>query len=229
MREFASVTSSPSGLNRRSPWWCRSAPPGSGTEQAKSEQEQAETAAYGEDDDHPGHQRRADGAWREPDGQESPGKAHDQNRERDRIDRALNSVHRRRRRRFHLSIKPRKDIALTNAPKSIAAARVLPCAGCECLDARATKWGECPSFQRDRILLLTSYKRRPDSAPRRVRRRAARKLVLGRRRSCQSGARRAVARAEAEEQGGARPGAGVLNWACNGWISSRSPIIGSFR
>ena len=63
--------------------------PGRELEQAKSEQEQAETAAYGEDDDHPGHQRRADGAWREPDGQESPGKAHDQNRERDRIDRAL--------------------------------------------------------------------------------------------------------------------------------------------
>ena len=49
--------------------------PGRELQQAEGEQKQAESAADGEDDDHPGEQRRADGARREPQGQQSAGEA----------------------------------------------------------------------------------------------------------------------------------------------------------
>ena len=116
--------------------------PGRELQQAKGEQEQAESAADGEDDDHPGQQRRADGARRKPQGQKSAGEAYDEDRERERIDGPLDSVHRRGRRRFHLRLKPRKDIAERERAELIAVARVLPWAASDVLTANRRTWAK---------------------------------------------------------------------------------------
>ena len=84
--------------------------PGRQLQHAERVQEQAEGAADGEDDDHPGHQRHADGARRKPHGEKRASEADEEDRQRDRIDRSLNSIHRRGRRRFHLRIGPPRTL-----------------------------------------------------------------------------------------------------------------------
>jgi hypothetical protein len=51
-------------------------------------------------------------------------------------------VHRRRRRRFHLRLKPRKDIAERERAESIAVARVLPWAASDVLTANRRTWAK---------------------------------------------------------------------------------------
>ena len=134
-------------------------------QQAEGEQQQSESAANGKDDDHPGHQRRADRARREPQGEERAGETDEQNRQRDRIDGALNSVHRWRRRRFHLRIVTPKDIAVGHERIRTGPSRhraLLSWAACDVLAAGlklGRKQGGRPSFQRDRVLLWMSYGR----------------------------------------------------------------------
>ncbi len=101
--------------------------PGRQLQHAERVEQQSEGAADGEDDDHPGHQRRADGVRRKPHGQKRAGETDEEDRQRDRIDRSLDSVHRRGRRRLHLRIRPPRTLPSTWTSASALSSRLSVC------------------------------------------------------------------------------------------------------